>query len=95
MYQTDDVMRSTTEALCTIHFDDNSWSQAKLPVRHDGLGLRSAVNLVLPAVLSTCAASNSLVNDILIQLTNTTEDGDEVRAWLDRHLVLPSDTHKQ
>ena len=24
----DEVTRSTTEALCNIHFDDNSWSQA-------------------------------------------------------------------
>ena len=44
----DVITRSTTEALCNIHFDDNSWSQAKLPVRYGDLGLRTAADLVLP-----------------------------------------------
>ena len=36
-----------------------------------------------------------MVNDILRQPTNKQEDEDEVRAWLDLNLVLPSSTHKQ
>ena len=44
----DVVTHSTTEALCNIHFDDNSWSQTKLPVRYGGLGLRTAADLALP-----------------------------------------------
>ena len=91
----DVITRSTTEALCNIHFDVNSWSQAKLPVRYGGLGLRTAADLALPAFLSSRAASISLVNDILRQPTNKQEDDDEVRAWLDRNLVLPSNAHKQ
>ena len=91
----DVITRSTTEALCNIHFDDNSWSQAKLPVRYGGLGLRTAADLELSAFLSSRAASISLVNDILRQPTNKQEDDDEVRAWLDRYLVLPSNTNKQ
>ena len=66
----DVITRSTTEALCNIHFGDNSWSQAKLPVRYGGLGLRTAADLALPAFLSSRAASISLVNDILHQPTN-------------------------
>ena len=61
----DEVTRSTTEALCNIHFDDNSWLQAKLPGRYSGLGLRTAAAMALPAFLSSRAASNILVNDIL------------------------------
>ena len=91
----DVITRSTTEALCNIHFDDNSWSQAKLSVRYGGLGLRTAAELALPAFLSSRAASISLANDILRQPTNKQEDDDEVRAWLDRNLILPSNTHKQ
>ena len=91
-----DVMtRSTSEALCNIHLDGNSWSQAKLPIRYGGLGLRTAADLALPAFLSSCAVSISLANDILCQPTNKQEDDNEVRAWLDRNLVLPSNTHKQ
>ena len=53
----DVITRSTTEALCNIHLDDNSWSQSKLPVRYGGLGLRTAADLSLPAFLSSRAAS--------------------------------------
>ena len=95
MAEYDVITLSTTEALCNIHFDDNSWSQAKLPVRYCGLGLCTAADLALPAFLSSRAASISLVNDILRQPTNKQEDDDEVRAWLDRNLVLPSSTHKK
>ena len=91
----DVITRSTTEALCNIHLDDNSWSQAKLPVRYGGLGLLTAADLALLAFLSSRAASIRLVNDILSQPMNKQEDDDEVRAWLDRNLVLPSNTHKQ
>ena len=91
----DVITRSTTEALCNINFDDNSWSQAKLPVRYGGLGLRTAADLALPAFLSSRAVSIRLVNDILRQPTNKQEDDDEVRAWLDQNLVLPSNAHKQ
>ena len=51
-------------ATANIHFDDNNWSQAKLPVRYGGLGLRTAADLALPAFLSSRAASISLVNDV-------------------------------
>ena len=91
----DEVLLSTTDALCNIHFDDNSWSQAKLPVRYGGLDLRTAADLALPAFLSSRALSNSLANDILRQPTNKQEDDDEVRTWLNQYLVLPSNTHKQ
>ena len=91
----DVITRSTSETLCNIHLDDNSWLQAKLPVRYGGLGLRTAADLTLSAFLSSRAASISLSNDILRQPTNKQEDDDEVRAWLDRNLVLPSNTHKQ
>ena len=67
--------RWTTEALCNVHFDDNSWSQAKLPARHGSLGLRTATDLALPAFLSSRAVSNSLANDIIHQPTSTTDTG--------------------
>ena len=88
----DVITRSTSEALCNIHLDDNSWSQVKLPIRNSGLGLRTDADLTLPAFLSSRAARISLVNDILRQPTNKQEDDDEVRAWLDLNLVLPSNT---
>ena len=91
----DVITRWTTETLCNIHFDDNSWSQAKLPVRYGGLGLSTAADLALPAFLSYRAASISLVNDIFRQPTDKQKNDEEIRSRLDRNLVLPSNSHKQ
>ena len=91
----DNVTRSATEELCNVHFEGNSWSRDKLPVRHFRLRLRTATDLALSVFLSSRAASNSLVNDILHQPTNTPEDNDEFRARLYINLGLPSDSHKQ
>ena len=91
----DEVTHSSTEAICNVHLDDNSWSQTKMPVGHGGLGLRTAIDLALPDFLSSRATCSSLANDILHQPTNVPEDNDEVRAWLDRNLDLPSNSHKQ
>ena len=64
-------------------------------VRHGGLGLRTTTDLALPAFLSSHAASNSLLNDMLHLPTSTPEDNEEVLAWLDQNLDLPSNSHKQ
>ena len=77
------------------YLNDNGWSQIKLPARHGELGFRTATDLALPALMSSRAASNSFVNDILHQTTNPLEDNEEVRAWLDRNLDLPSVCRKQ
>ena len=92
----DVITRSTTEALRNIHLDDNSWTQAKLPNRYGGLGLRTAEDLALPVFFSSCAASISLVNDILRQPTNKQEDDDEVRGgWTKISSYLPTLTSKE
>ena len=91
----DDVTNSTTEVQRNANFDDNSWWQAKLPVRYGGLELCSAMYLALPTFLSSRATSISMVNDIPHQPSNTTEDDDEVLTWLDRNLVLSYGTHNQ
>ena len=46
-------------------FDDRSWTQAVLPVRHGGLGNRSIGSVALPAFLSSCFGSLPLVSKIL------------------------------
>ena len=90
-----EVTYSTTEAVCNVHFYDNSWSQAKLPVRQRCLGVRTASDLALLAFQPSCVASDSLLNDIIHQPTNTSEENGEFLAWLDRDLDLLSDSHRQ
>ena len=88
----DEVTHSTTEALINVHFDDNSWSQAKLPVRFGDHELRTATEHALPAFQSTRAVGSSLVksllNDIFHQPTNTQENND--RIWTEISTYLPS-----
>ena len=60
-------------------------------VSYGGLALCTAADLALPTFLSSHAASNNLVSDILHQPNNMPEDDDEVLALRDRSLDLPSD----
>ena len=63
----DDVLRSTLSAITNIHFgvDDPSWTQATLPVKMGGLGIRSAVQLAPSAFLASAAATSDLVHLIV------------------------------
>ena len=48
-----------------ISESDPSWTQSTLPVRHGGLGIRSAVQLAPSAFLASAAASSGLAHLIL------------------------------
>ena len=61
----DDVLRSIVGSVANTCLDDNAWSQASLPVKAGGLGIRSAVQLAPLAFLSSAAASSDLVHLIL------------------------------
>ena len=45
--------------------DHSVWTQAVLPIRHGGLGIRSVVQLAPSAYLASAAASSTLVDQIL------------------------------
>lgn len=49
-----------------IHFADGdpAWSQATLPVKIGGLGIRSTVQLVSSAFLASAVASSNLIQHI-------------------------------
>jgi len=65
----DTAIRIDTEKICNITFGKDSWSQASLPIRHGGLGLRSAADMSLPCFLSSSFACQGLVNRLLPSLT--------------------------
>ncbi|XP_029657117.1 uncharacterized protein LOC115231182 [Octopus sinensis] len=44
----DNILSLGTSSLCNLAFDDPGWTQASLPVRWGGLGLRSYSDLALP-----------------------------------------------
>ena len=63
----DDELRATICSSFNIQLADSdpSWTQSTLPVRHGGLGIRSAVQLAPSAFLASAAASSGLAHLIL------------------------------
>jgi len=43
----DTAIKTNVEKICNVAFGEENWSQASLPIRHAGLGLRSAADLSL------------------------------------------------
>ena len=60
----DNFVRRGAGAITNVHFDDNAWRQAVLPVRYGGLGIRSTADLALSAHLASLKASKNLISAI-------------------------------
>ena len=63
----DDLLKSIVSTITNTHFseDDLAWTQASLPVKFGGLGIRSAVQLAPSAFLASATASSDLVHHII------------------------------
>ena len=61
----DCTVRQALQDICNIRLDDTMWSQASLPTSKGGLGVRQAVDLALPAFLSSTHATEQLVLSLL------------------------------
>ena len=61
----DEELRSIVSGITNTHLDDPAWTQASLPVRFGGLGIRSAAQLAPSAFLASAAGSSDLVHLIL------------------------------
>ena len=48
-----------------MNFDDWSWTQATLPTRHGGLGVRSVESLALPCYIASLTAATPLISSII------------------------------
>ena len=58
----DNSLKSSASTICNVLFDDKGWQQATLSIRHTGIGLRAASDVVMPAIASLRYSSSSLVN---------------------------------
>ena len=58
-------LRSIVCVITNTDLDDDAWLQASLPVKHGGLGIRSAAHITPSAFLSSASASSDLVHFIL------------------------------
>lgn len=61
----DDSLQVTLSKILNVDFNIRQWTQAVLPIRFGGLGVRSAHSVALPAFLASIHGSLSLVSVIL------------------------------
>ncbi|XP_069358665.1 uncharacterized protein [Maniola hyperantus] len=65
-------LKDTLGKILNLQFDDRTWTQASLPVKYGGLGIRSISSIALPAFLSSASGSITLISQIL-NLTSPTD----------------------
>ena len=61
----DAVLRESLSATLNVDLDDIRWSQASLPIRWGGLGVRGVVLLAPSAYLASAASTMELISTIL------------------------------
>ena len=59
------VLRDCLIHIANVSINDLQWSQATLPVKIGGLGLRSLVKLALSTFLASVSSTLQLLNDLL------------------------------
>ena len=81
----DEKLCSIVSSICNVHMTtlDSAWSQASLPVRSGGLGLRSAVQLAPSAFMASAAASKELMSQILPDAFTNPEVDAALTCWSD------------
>ena len=79
----DDTLRAAMSTITNIDFTDDSWTQASLPARAGGLGIRKSVDISLPCFISSALSAGILVEAILSSVTDLApfEISAEVEAW--------------
>ena len=88
----DTAIKTNMEKICNGSFGEENRSQASLPIRHAGLGLRSAADLSLSCFLSSSHACKGLVNRLLpsLNLETTYRDvNDAIDDWSKHHDSSP------
>jgi len=63
--KSDAVLQESLSTTLNIDLDDDRWTQASLPVRLGGLGVRSVVSLAPSAYLASAASSKELTTSLL------------------------------
>ena len=63
----DSIIKDSMSKITNIDFTEDSWTQATLPTRFGGLGIRKSVDLALPCFISSANSADSLVDAIFCQ----------------------------
>ena len=65
LQEIDDTVKSTLTDVCNVQLDSASWTQASLPMRYGGLGVRSVARLALPCYIASLNAAAPLIASIV------------------------------
>ena len=76
----DNILRSGLSSILNVELNDIQWLQASLPVRHGGLGIRSAYMLAPSAFLASAASTQDLQQSILPDYVSALEDEEVLEA---------------
>ncbi|CAK1587163.1 unnamed protein product [Parnassius mnemosyne] len=63
--QVDNLIKISLESILNMQLNEQSWTQASLPIRYGGLGIRKVSSVSLPAFLSSVHSSANLISKIL------------------------------
>ena len=66
----DMIMRNSMSSITNIEFTDASWTQASLPARSGGLGIRKSTDIALPSYISSALSASSLVEALLSSVSD-------------------------
>ena len=79
----DMVLRNSLSSITNIEFTDTSWTQASLPARSGGLGIRKSIDISLPCFISSALSARPLVEAILSSITDLApfEVSTEIEIW--------------
>jgi hypothetical protein len=61
----DEIQRDCLSRILNVKLDTNQWTQASLPVKHGGLGIREVKSLAPSAFLASIHSTSSLVQSLL------------------------------
>ena len=64
LQEIDDTIRSAISRICNIDLLEENWTQATLPIRLGGIGIRRMQDIALPAFISSMSATQELVSQI-------------------------------
>jgi len=70
----DALLRGTVKQITNSDLSEIQWTQASLPVRDGGLGIRRVSSLALPAFVASAASTLSLQDDILAGCVKSDSD---------------------
>ena len=69
----DAIMRDALEYSLNTELTGKTWTQATLPLRYAGLGVRRVTDLALPCYISSLNSSIDLMLNICTEIQTTTE----------------------